>query len=570
MGFVGVKLGSEYPEIRQCGASHALRVLTAINLVNFADRYVPAAVKTLFQDDLHLSDVQTTFPNTGMIIVYMIFAVFFGTIHDKKLFDRRYILCGAIIFWSAATALAGLSTNLVQLIALRSLVGVGEAAYGTIAPPMLSDFFQEHERNVVYAVYYLAIPVGAALGYGIGAVLGGVYGWREAFYGIGIPGLFVALAVLSINDPTYGINDPKLVTASGEEASKAAATEGGERSWSEWAAEAKAQTRVWLKDCEEVMTNKPFLVALAGQVANNFALGGLADWVSTFMIRYDGASVTSAGLIAGAATIVGGIVGNILGAKVADYYRPKVKNAYFLVPALFTIPATVLILLVVNVTNSLSAVIIFLFLGNVLVWTYTGPISAIAISVIPPRLRARSAGLLIFFQHILGDIISPPIIGAISDSTGSLQRGMQLTWIFLGVSGVIYWGGYQFLAPLETYELQASGDVGSPSSSHGNGSGTGTASPFPFSNSNGKGSLSASAIASGGGAADAEVEMANANRGSDDKDKEQQAEWSRDQIPVGSDSDTPGPALPAPTYFELIFGNTDPLVLKNGVPTIKG
>lgn len=561
MPLVGVTLGPEFPGMRQCGASHALRVLTAINMVNFADRYVPAAVKTLFQEELHLTDVQTTFPNTGMIIVYMIFAIFFGTVHDKKLFDRRFLLCGAIIFWSAATALAGLSTNLVQLIALRSLVGVGEAAYGTIAPPMLSDFFQEHERNVVYAVYYLAIPVGAALGYGIGAVLGGAYGWREAFYGVGIPGLVIALSVLSVNDPTYGINDPKLALVAGERGAR-------KRSWEEWLAEAKVELSLWLSDCQEVMTNKPFLVALAGQVANNFGLGGLADWVSAFLIRYDGASVTSAGLIAGAATIVGGIVGNIIGAKVADYYRPKLKNAYFLVPALFTLPATVFILLVINVTNSLGAAIIFLFLGNILVWTYTGPISAISISVIPPRLRARSAGLLIFFQHILGDIISPPIIGAISDSSGSLQRGMQLTWIALGLSGTIYWCGYQFLAPLESYELQACADSRSSSSSSPSSSssssfssgGAGTTSPISFSKSG----------ASKGTSAVAEVEMAKPTGGSGDEGEGQQAYWSIDQIPMGSDSGTPGPRPPAPTYFELIFGNSDPLVLRNRVPVLKG
>lgn len=155
---VGLKLDDRHPKIRQFGANHALRVLFAINLLNYADRYVPAAVKTLFAEELHLTDFETTLPNTGMIIVFMIFAVIFGTISDNQLIDRRFVLCFAIILWSAATALAGLSTNLTQLIALRSLVGVGEAAYGTIAPPILSDFFPEHERNVVYGVSTTSIP----------------------------------------------------------------------------------------------------------------------------------------------------------------------------------------------------------------------------------------------------------------------------------------------------------------------------------------------------------------------------------------------------------------------------
>lgn len=103
-----------------------------------------------------------------MVIVYMFFAVFFGVLSDKQIVDRRYILFFAVAFWSIATSLAGLSHNLVSLVLIRSLVGVGEAAYGTIAPPLLSDFYPPIDRNVMYGVYYLAIPLGGALGFGIG------------------------------------------------------------------------------------------------------------------------------------------------------------------------------------------------------------------------------------------------------------------------------------------------------------------------------------------------------------------------------------------------------------------
>ena len=125
----GRKLDDKYPNERQYGAKYALYVLTIINLLNFADRYVPSAVKQLIIDDLHLTDFQSSLPNTGMIVVYMVFAVIFSYFADKKLFDRRTILCFAVIFWSIATSLAGLSTNLVSLILLRSLVGVGKFCY---------------------------------------------------------------------------------------------------------------------------------------------------------------------------------------------------------------------------------------------------------------------------------------------------------------------------------------------------------------------------------------------------------------------------------------------------------
>ena len=123
-------LDSRFPNTRQFGARYALIILFTINLLNYTDRYVPAAVKQLIQKDLNLTDFETSLPTAGMIICYIIFAIIFGVISDRSLMDRRVLLCGAIVFWSISTALAGLATSLTQLVALRSLIGVGEAAYG--------------------------------------------------------------------------------------------------------------------------------------------------------------------------------------------------------------------------------------------------------------------------------------------------------------------------------------------------------------------------------------------------------------------------------------------------------
>ena len=152
------------------------------------NRYVPSAVKDLIKDDLKLTDAQTSYPLTGMILVYMIFSPFFGWISDRRLIGRRPLLTAAIVFWSAATSLAALSNNLASLVGLRSLVGVGEAAYVVIATPMIADFFPSKERNVALGVFCAAVPLGAALGYALGGSLGHAFGWRAAFLFCGIPG----------------------------------------------------------------------------------------------------------------------------------------------------------------------------------------------------------------------------------------------------------------------------------------------------------------------------------------------------------------------------------------------
>jgi len=150
------RLDSKHPQVRQYGANRALIVLSLINLFNLADRYVPSSVKQLIIDDLHISDFESSLPSTGMIVVYMFFAAIFGMLSDKDVYDRRLILCVAIAFWSICTGLAGLANSLVALVLIRSLVGVGEAAYGTIAPPMLSDFYPDKVHRTLNSLTQFA------------------------------------------------------------------------------------------------------------------------------------------------------------------------------------------------------------------------------------------------------------------------------------------------------------------------------------------------------------------------------------------------------------------------------
>lgn len=350
---------------------------------------------------------------------------------------------------------------------------------------MISDFYPNNERNTAYGIYYLAIPVGAALGYGIGALVGSAVGWRASFYVCGLPGVIVSVLVLRITNPVRGINDggdseKSLIVDIGDSNDGESESDVGSGPVSEW--DGNKNQLLFAKDtsgvkspsssstpssassagygimsevsvaCSEIMeilSNKHFMFATLGYSASNFALGGLAEWYPTFLIRYTSCSIDFAGLLVGGVTVIGGIFGTVLGSKVADYYKPRVKSSYFLIPALFTIPSALCLLLAINYTESLELEAFLLLVGEICVWTNNAPVAAVAIAVIPPHLRARSSGVLIFAQHILGDIISPPIIGVISDSTNSLRTGIQITWIAVLVSGLWWWMGYFLLEPLD-------------------------------------------------------------------------------------------------------------------------
>ena len=265
-----------------------------------------------------------------MIIVFMIFALIFGYLCDRNIADRRLILVCAVMFWSLATGLAGFSKNLAQLILFRSLVGVGEAAYGTIAPPMIFDFYPTPDRNVAYGVYYLAIPVGAALGFGVGGLLASLFGWRWAFVGCGIPGILVAITIMRINNPVKGINDIKpedqnqiqLTNFTKVEDQQSLVEEQNEvqvssptstntpktsthSSKSASSNDFLTEMSIAWTEIKIISSNKVFALCALGFAASNFALGGLADWASVYLQRYDNATIAEAGFVVGAMTVVG-------------------------------------------------------------------------------------------------------------------------------------------------------------------------------------------------------------------------------------------------------------------------
>lgn len=443
----GKRLNAKFPNRRQEGARYALIVLSCINLLNFADRYVPSSVKVLLKRDLHLSDTQTALPASGMVFVYMTTALFFGWVADMRLMDRRIILAVGVAFWSLVTALAGVSSNFTQLLVFRSLVGVGEAAYMTIVPPMIADFYPTGDRNTAYMVFNLCAPLGGALGYIAGALLGGAFSWRVAFFICGFPGILVALLVMTVNDPHPGINDPKEMTEASEiQPVRTGETTGRRKSW--------IVRRSALADVRDIIAVPHWNISLIGMIATSWTIGALADWYATFLVRdvkhASGANLKKAlqfpALVLGVATMVGGIGGVLLGSKVADAYVNRWQNAFLRVPALFMVPTTILLILAMNVTVNeyLSyALILFAF---IFFFTYMAPLYTVMYNCMPVHLRARSGAISILLSHVLGDVISPPIVGLISDSTGSLRTGLQLCWIMTAITGLV-WGLGSFLLP---------------------------------------------------------------------------------------------------------------------------
>jgi MFS family permease len=406
-------------------AGWGLAILSFINLFNYLDRYlVSALVERLKHSELALTDAELGSLMSGFLAVYTLTAPAFGALGDRR--ARPRLIAFGVACWSVATALSGLAGSYLWLLAARASVGVGEAAYGTIAPSLLSDYFPLQKRGRVMAIFFCAIPVGSALGYMVGGVVGAHYGWRAAFFVAGIPGLALALLCLKLKDPPRGGEDAPSATAgiaTPPPASATAAPPG-------IGAATKATYALLLK-------NKPYVFTVLGYTAYTFAMGGLAYWMPAFLERVRGISPEKSTLQFGEIVVVTGFLGTFLGGWLGDYCAKYSRQAYLLVSAVATLLAAPFVWFALT-TAAPGTYLAAMVVAQLLMFLSTGPINASIVNLVLPTQRASAVALEVFTIHLLGDAFSPYLIGAVSDAS-SLAQGVKIV-PFAVVIAAILWG----------------------------------------------------------------------------------------------------------------------------------
>ncbi len=405
------------PSSFRSSATFAVVVLTAMNLLNYIDRWAPSAVKPLFQKDLDLTDEQSSLPFSAFVIVYMVASPLFGSLAEKG--RRPLIIAAGVALWSIATAAGAFATGFASFLVARAFVGVGEAAYATIAPALIADHYEPTKRNKVLTLFYIATPVGAALGFVLGGgigeyvskLYGDSYGWRAAFLICGLPGLLIAATALLLVDPPRGRFDPPEKTA----------------------------PPPWKEALSQLSKNPRYVFTVAGYVAVSFAIGGIGEWFPTLLHRERGFDLGEAGQIAGTATVVGGLGGTILGGVIAEVLvRRGVKEAYLWTSALSLFPAVIMAGVSLYVADGYWPIMISITLCQVFLWMYNGPINTLLVNSVGPGMRARAFALSIFCIHFMGDVPSPPLIGFVSRISGSLLFAVGLVVVALVVGAVIW------------------------------------------------------------------------------------------------------------------------------------
>ncbi len=401
-------------------ARWGLFVLTLVNLFNYLDRFVVASlVESLKRSELHLTDAQLGWLATGFILVYMLTSPIFGTLGDRG--KRPRLIAAGVAIWSLATALGGLARSYGSLFLARSTVGVGEAAYGTVSPALLADYFPAEQRGRVFAVFSAAIPIGSAAGYVLGGLVDHYFGWRAAFFVAGVPGLLLAYLTSRLFDPPRGGQDaPGAAGAAGAAAGHGSVSVG----------------RQALRAYASLLGNAPYTLTVLGYAAYTFALGALAFWTPAFLERERGLARTDATVQFGAIVVVTGFVGTFFGGWLGDRLLPRFRESYLWVSGWSTLAAVPFAWLAFTAhdrTVYTAAIVV----AEVLIFMSTGPVNSAIINVVPADRRATAVALSILAIHLLGDVPSPPLIGYVSDLS-SLSRAMLILPVAFGISGLIW------------------------------------------------------------------------------------------------------------------------------------
>src|SRR5262245_6851041 len=380
--------------------------LTALNGLNYLDRYVAAATLTLILTDLHISDAQGGLLQSIFIVTYALACPVAGVLGDRV--NRMYLAAAAIFVWSLATVGSGLATTYALLVLARAVTGVGEAGYGVVTPPLLSDCYPPDQRARVMGIFYAAIPVGSALGYIVGGVIGEHYGWRSAFFVAGAPGMALAFVLLLLVEPRRGALD----------------TGGPEAPIPFGGAGLRA-----------LFARRSYTVNTASQIIYTFAMGGLATWAPTYFVRERGIPLAVATSTFGILLVIAGFFGTLVGGRLAQALARRHPGADFVLSG-WTLTVSIVFTLFAILSPSPLVFWPAMFVMLLLLFVNIGPLNAAMANVLPAEVRARGFALTTMLIHLLGDAASPWLIGVASDRMG-LKIPVLVTGCLLAVSGLV-------------------------------------------------------------------------------------------------------------------------------------
>ena len=408
----------------------AVALLIAINHFNYIDRQVLAAVEPEISDEFFgkgaaknpLADFWMGFLPFAFLVTYMLLAPIFGALADR--YSRWKIVGIGVVLWSLASGASGwhwgadLTLAFWALFATRCFVGIGEGAYGPAAPAMIADYFPVERRGMMLSYFYLAIPVGGALGYAFGEIIVSVlhWDWRTAFYLVMPPGLLLGALCFLMREPPRGLSE-----------------------------HAAPATSRGIEKYRLLFRIPSYVYNTLGMTAMSFAIGGLAFRMPAFLERHHVADVFGLGprTVFGILVALSGLIATITGGWLGDRLRTKWPGSYFLVSGAAMLVGFPMVLGVLYVPFPYAWG--FVFAAVFCLFLNTGPTNTILANVTHPSVRSSGFALNILIIHLFGDAVSPSLMGACNLLFP--DAGFHLVaWVVL-LGGILWLMGAPYLQP---------------------------------------------------------------------------------------------------------------------------
>ncbi|WP_305097200.1 spinster family MFS transporter [Croceibacterium aestuarii] len=364
-------------------------VLLLVAVMNFADRAILAVLAQPIKEDLHLTDTDLgLLQGLGFAILYSVLGIPLGMLAERTM--RTRLLAACIAAWSIMTVACGFATNFATLLLGRVGVGIGEAGAQPISNSLISDHFRSERRGSMMAIILLGAPVGFLLGQSVGGILASQWGWRAAFYAMGVPGLVVALLVaFTLREPPRGMAE-SAISAPDEKAPG------------------------FLTVVHFLWAKPTFRQLLAGFVLAGFAMNAIANFVLPFYLRGFAVPLATIGLLFGVVSFFSNGIGMLVGGFGYDrLVRRDIRWAMW-APAIalvLCIPAYAGALLARDLYVSLG----FVFVGNLILGTHMAQTMATMQNLAGPRMRAITAAIVALMVGILSAGLGPSVTGYLSD-----------------------------------------------------------------------------------------------------------------------------------------------------------
>jgi predicted MFS family arabinose efflux permease len=370
---------------QQKNARYALAVLFGINLMNFFDRQIVAALGEPIRIEFGLNDTQLGLVATVFTLVYAAVGVPLGRLTDNWL--RTRLIAIGVTFWSVLTAASGLAWNYTSFLWTRIGVGIGEASCAPAGQSLIGDLYPPERRAQAMAIFMLGLPLGLFSAYMVAGAIGEAWGWRAALFVACVPGLVLAVLALYIKEPPRGAVEPVAP---------------GAVPVSPYRAVLRIKTMWW--------------IILSGMLFN-FNSYAVNVFQTPFLQRYHELGLQHANTLSALSLGLTGAIGLLLGGWLGDRLRATRDNGRLLLAAIaLLLGAPCVFMALQQHKGDVIAFTILMGTSSALSFVYYSTVYSAIQDVVPPKLRGTAVSLYFFAMYVLGASFGSAIMGALSDA----------------------------------------------------------------------------------------------------------------------------------------------------------